>query len=302
MTANIQKNKVLAVVGPTASGKTSLSIALAHKFNGEVISADSRQIYRGLDIGTGKATAEEQQGVPHHLLDIRDIGEKYNAAEFSRDADKIITDIVNRNKLPIVAGGTFFYLDNLRGRSITAPVPPNPELRAKLETFSTEQLFAKLQNKDPEYSQKIDRHNKRKLIRALEIVKELGKVPPPQIKPSPYAWLIIGLEVDKDKLLENFARRLDEWLERGFVDEVRGLLAAGLTQDELRELGFEYTLMTEYLNGNVTLSELKEKFIQKNWQYAKRQMTWLKQDQEIKWFKPEDREAVFRLVTDFLHP
>ena len=294
------KPKVLAVVGPTASGKTALSIELAKKYDGEVISADSRQVYRGLDIGTGKVTAAEMDGVPHHLLDVADPRETYTAADWQCDATAAIEDILNRGRRPIIAGGTFFWLDLLRGKAGTAPVEPDETLRETLEQQSTEELFAELQTKDPARAATIDPSNRRRLIRALEIVEALGSVPASTSTESPYDWLVIGMDVPKETLQQNFSERIDSWLRAGFQAEVERLLADGVPRERFQELGFEYTLMLDYIDQTISLTELKEKFVQKNWQYAKRQLTWLKRDEEIEWYAPENRCAIFRRTDTFL--
>ena len=294
-----KRPKVLVVVGPTASGKTALAIALAKRFDGEVISADSRQVYKKLDIGTAKVTREEMDGVPHHLIDVVDIDSVYTANDFKRDASLTITDITKRGKLPIIAGGTFFYLDTLLER-ITAPaVAPNPELRKALEAKSTEELAAQLEQKDPQRYLTIDRKNRRRLIRALEIVHELEYVPAPRSNKSPYDTCIIGIAVNHDKLREKFTDRAKEWLKTGFKEEVESLLEQGVSRERLKEIGFEYTLMLELIDGEVTEEEFIEKFVQKNWQYAKRQMTWLKRDKSIRWFEKDDPE-IFEVVEGFL--
>ena len=176
MKKEFEKPKILVVVGPTASGKTGLAIELAKRFNGEVISADSRQVYRGLDIGTAKTTKEEMDGVPHHLIDVADPKEVYNASDFKQGAEAAIADIVARGKLPIVAGGTFFYVDILLGRVALPDVPPNEQLRKKLEEKSAAELYQELQAKDPRRAAEIDPQNKRRVIRALEIARELDYV------------------------------------------------------------------------------------------------------------------------------
>ena len=296
------KPKIIAIVGPTASGKTSLSIDIAKKFNGEVISADSRQVYTGMDIGTGKVSKEEMAGIPHHLLDIRNPDEIYTAAEFKEDAKAAISDIRSRNQIPIIAGGTFFYLDQLRGKINSAPVEPNSEFRKTLENLTNEELFSKLQVKDPERAETIDKHNRRRLERALEIVDSIGKVPAPaKSEYMPYKWLIIGVDVDKETLRNNFAKRLEGWLEAGFQGEVERLLQdRSISSTRFNEFGFEYTLMCDYLSKEISLDELKERFVQKNWQYAKRQLTWLKRDSEVEWFSPENREVILGRVEKFL--
>lgn len=294
-----KKPKVISIVGPTSSGKTTLSIKIAQYFNGEVISADSRQVYRGLDIGTGKVTEEEMEGVPHHLIDVVDVNEIYTGANFVKDANTAIATILKNGRLPIIAGGTFFYTDLLRGKMMAAPVEPDNEFRDTLERYSNEELLDLLRQKDAQRADSIDPHNRRRLVRALEIIHTLGTIPEQKTADSDYDWLIIGVEVEKEMLRKKFSIRLEEWLERGFLEEVANIEKA-TSPERFQELGFEYTLTTEFINKKITKEELFEKFIQKNWQYAKRQMTWLKRDAEIEWFEPSNTEEICQRIEKFL--
>ena len=294
-----EKAKILVVVGPTASGKTGLAIELAKRFGGEVISADSRQVYRGLDIGTAKTTKEEMDGVPHHLIDVANPMEVYNAADFKHDAETAIAEIVKRGKLPIIAGGTFFYVDILLGRVALPDVPPNEQLRKKLEEKSAAELYEELQAKDPRRASEIDAQNKRRLIRALEIARELDYVPLATKLPSPYSYMLLGVQIEKDELRERFAKRAQDWLKHGFLNEIETVLKNGVTRERLMEIGFEYKLGLELLDKKISEAEFSQKFIEKNWQYAKRQMTWLKRDKEIRWFA-KDNPEIFESVKNFL--
>ena len=295
-----QKPRVISVVGPTASGKTSLSIEIAKQFNGEVISADSRQVYKGLDIGTGKVTSEEMSGVPHHLLDIVEPDEIYTANTFVRDAKSAIDSIAGKNHVPIIAGGTFFYVDILRGKMQSAPVEPNQTFRDSLEHYSNEELLELLRSKDSRRAEDVDPDNRRRLVRALEIIESLGSVPETEEVESDYEWLMIGIDIEKEELREKFAKRLTSWLERGLLEEVHEARDT-LSHERFLELGFEYTLAAEFLDEQISKEEFFEKFVQKNWQYAKRQMTWLKRDNEIEWFKAKNHEVIFRRVEEFLN-
>ena len=287
------------VVGPTASGKTGLAVKHAKEFNGEVISADSRQVYQGLDIGTAKTTKAEMAGVTHHLIDVTDPENTYSAADFVRDSKEAIANINDRNKLPIVAGGTFFYVDALLGRTSLPEVPPNPELRDYLETKDAKILYAELQKKDPRRAASVEPENKRRIIRALEIAHELEYVPSPEKKESPFEYLIIGIQIEKEELREKFEKRARDWLEQNFLEEVKNLLDSGLDRDRLMEIGFEYRLGLELLDEEISKEEFIQKFIEKNWQYARRQMSWLKRDNEIKWFASNDPK-ISEAVKDFL--
>lgn len=287
------KPKIIVIVGPTASGKTSLSIQLAKKLNGEVVSADSRQVYKGLDLGTGKITEAEMEGIPHHLLDVVDPQETYTVADYVRDARKEISNIISQGKIPIVVGGTFFYVDALLGRSIPPEVEPNEALRAELEKKSTEELFEILKEKDPERAETIDRDNKRRLVRALEIVDAIGKVPTPKSEAF-YDATIIGISISKEKLKENIYKRLIDRLDKGMIDEVKNLHTQGLSYERMYELGIEYKYIAEYLEEKITKDEMMEQIEQKSLQYAKRQMTWLKRDTEIVWV--ESGEEALKVV------
>lgn len=296
----MKKPKIIAIVGPTASGKTSLSIELAKSFNGEIISADSRQIYRGMDIGTAKITSAEMLGVPHHLIDIIEPNETYTAVDFKNDAINAILAIQDRGHLPIIAGGTFFYLDVLRGRRQSAPVEPNLEFRKTISNLTNSELFALLKARDSRRAATIDRSNRRRLERALEVVDAMGRVPESVTIDSPYDWLIIGLKVDKGIIIKNYEKRFDDWLKAGFIKEVTSLLQSGVSRERFREIGYEYTLALDFIDNRITKQEFKQKFIEKNWQFAKRQLTWLKRDEEIEWFSPQDQETISNRVQAFL--
>ena len=296
---NGTKSKIVVIVGPTASGKTSLSINLAKKFSAEIISADSRQIYRGLDIGSGKVTKQEMKGVPHHLLDIINPTDTYTADAFKKAGSLAIEEITSRNHLPIIAGGTFFYVDTLLGRVTTPEIPPNPTLRAQLETYTTDELYSELRERDPRRASEMDPHNGRRLIRALEIVATLGAVP---VIPTdePYDVLTIGIITTKEELRARFKQRAEEWLELGLMSEVKNLLASGVSRKRLQEIGFEYLLAIELFEKNITTEEFLQKFIEKNWQYAKKQLMWLKRDETIQWFEKDDMKSISKSIQSFL--
>ncbi len=294
-----KKDKLLIIVGPTASGKTSLSIELAKKFNGEIISADSRQIYRGLDIGTGKVTADEMEGIPHHLLDVADPNDTYTVADFVRDGRSATHDIVSRGKLPIVVGGTFFYVDALLGRFIAPSVLPDPELRAKLERLDNETLFSMLKEKDPRRADDIDRHNPQRLVRALEIVAARGAVPS-HAHEELYDALTIGIDITKEQLLKNIHARLVTRIDAGMIDEVERLHANGLSYERLEGLGIEYRYIGRMLQGMIDHATMLREIETKSWQYAKRQMTWLKRDQGIVWVDKNKIEMIAERIERFL--
>jgi tRNA dimethylallyltransferase len=294
------KTKVIVIVGQTGSGKTALSLKIAQQFQGEVISADSRQVYRGLDIGTEKITEAQMEGIPHHLLSIASPEQVYTAHDFVRDAQSAIDEITRREHVPIITGGTFFYIDTLLGKVSCTPVSPDPKLRAELEAHTESELFAILQEKDPARASSIDKDNKRRLVRALEILATLPAVPPPTTRECPYEALILGIRIDKDVLRKRLRERAQHALSRGLIKETQTLLKQGVTRNRLSEIGLEYKLVLEYLDGTLVEQALLQKLEEKNWQYAKRQMVWLKRDASIQWFESEDTQGVSETVERFL--
>ena len=274
------RNKVLVIVGPTASGKSDLAVRLAKKFNGEIISADSRQVYKGLNIGTGKITRKEMQSIPHHLLDVADPKKQFSVNDFVTKATKAVTMIYHSDRLPIVVGGTGFYIDALSGRSGFPDVSPNKPLRKKLETKTAKELFRTLKKKDPRRAKNIDANNKVRLIRALEIVAKIGRVPllTPSVNRN---FVYIGLK--PDNLDQKIYKRLQK-RKAGIIREAKKLHTEGLSYKRMFELGLEYRYASMYLEGKLTREEMIEKLFVAIRQYAKRQMTWFKRNKKIKWF------------------
>jgi tRNA dimethylallyltransferase len=296
----MSKPKIVAIVGPTASGKTSLSIEIAKKFNGEVISADSRQVYRGMDLGTGKVTAAEMQGIPHHLLDVADPMDIYTGIDFKCDATRALKKITTGGHLPVIAGGTFFYLELLRGNMQAAPVQPNPEFRQTLEQYSNEELLDMLREKDTHRADTIDPNNRRRLERSLEIIHTLGAVPEVHVIESDYDWLLLGVDVPKETLHKNINTRLEARLERGMIAEVQHLLDDGVTPKRLDDFGLEYRYVLKYIQHEISYPEMCEQIETKSRQFAKRQMTWLKRYPEIRWVEPKNLEEIYQRTENFL--
>lgn len=295
----MEKPKLLVIVGPTASGKTGLSIELAKRFNGEVISADSRQVYRGLDIGSAKVTKEEMAGVPHHLLDVADPKKVYTAADFKQDASAALEDILSRGKLPIICGGTFFYIDTLLGKVSIPEVEPDEELRAELEAKDATELFAILKELDPERANNIEKENPRRLVRAIEVAKQLGSVPALTVEEPKYEVLTIGLKVDMTTHGSTLKQRLVERMDQGLIKEVETLLQSGVSHERLESLGLEYRYTSRYLRHLIDMETLIEEITNKSRQFAKRQLTWLKRDQTILWFDKKDSK-IDEVVENFL--
>src|SRR3989339_744861 len=268
----MQKEKIIIILGQTATGKSNLAVKIAKKINGEIISADSRQVYVGLDIGTGKITQKEMKGIPHHLIDIVKPKNKFTVAEYKKLAEEKIKEIISRDKTPIICGGTGFYIDAITKGVIFPKVPPNSKLRKILEKKSTEQLLKILKKLDPTRAKNIDSKNKVRLIRAIEIAKALGKVPKiTAVKPL-YKFIKIGLYLPQDKLKKKVEKRVKKMFTDGLLNEIKKLKKASISQKRLSELGFEY--------NNPTY----EKVVRGTLQYAKHQMQWFKRDKEIKWF------------------
>ena len=318
----IELPKIIAVVGPTASGKTALGIALAKKYNGEIISADSRQIYRGMDIGTAKAsieTRDERQetgpssvsrvprlmsrGIPHHLIDIKNPDENYTVAEYKRDAESAIKDILKRNKLPIIVGGTGLYvqaaLENLDIPEIEADL----ELRARIETDIQEKglavVFDELVALDPEAAYVVDPKNPRRVVRALEVALITGKPFTGQRKKSARIFdaLKLGVHILPEVLRERIDGRVDLFMQNCLAREVDALIAKyGTNCIAFDAIG--YREIIDSLKGKISIEKAIEEIKLNTWHYAKRQMTWFRRDKEIHWIESE-KEAK-KLVDDFL--
>lgn len=284
------KPRVVVICGPTATGKSDRAVELALKLNGEVVSADSRQVYKGMDLGSGKITEEEMQGITHHLLDVADpIDSKdfddstqhttnmYSVADFQKDALQVIKEIHERGKVAIVCGGTGFFIDSLLYNIQFPSVAPNEALRAKLEQLPLEQLQKQLSESDPERFSTIDIHNKVRLIRALEIVDALGSVPP-QARELRTDWNIEIEYIDRDDevLKERIIRRIHARLEQGMIEEVEELNRSGVSFPRLEQFGLEYKYIALYLQGKITHEEMIKQLNLAIWHYAKRQRTWFK--------------------------
>jgi len=286
--------KIIVVLGPTASGKSELAVKFAKKINGEVISADSRQVYKGLNIGSGKINKKEMKGIPHHCLDIASPKNVFTALDFKECAEKAIADILARGKTPIICGGTGFYIDILLGRMETAEVAPNWKLRKELEKIPAEKLFKMLKKLNPARAKNIDAKNPRRLIRAIEIAEakkkffnsRRGRAPERsegRVKELKNSFFAIGIKLPEKKLKEKIEKRVKKMLRDGLIDEVKKLRKSGLSWKRLYELGFEYKYPAMFLQGKINKTEMLEKMILENNQYAKRQMTWFKRNKDIKW-------------------
>jgi tRNA dimethylallyltransferase len=284
----INKPPIIVIAGPTASGKSDLAILLARTLNGEIISADSRQVYRGMDIGTGKVTKKEQRMAVHHLLDVASPRRQYTVAHWKKAAQKSIRDIVGRGKLPIICGGTGFWIDALVYDLAIPEVKPDANLRTRLQKLSAPALFARLQKLDPIRAGTIDQHNPVRLIRALEIILTTGAPVPPlyDIRHTPYEVLYLAISVPKETLAHRIAKRLDTRLKRGMLVEVKKLHASGVSFKKLESFGLEYRWLARYLQKKITRQEMRDGLLQDIIAYSKRQMTWFKKNPDIIWINP----------------
>ncbi|MCX6763995.1 MAG: tRNA (adenosine(37)-N6)-dimethylallyltransferase MiaA [Candidatus Moranbacteria bacterium] len=327
-------NKVIVILGPTASGKSDLAIRIAKKYNGEIISADSRQIYKYMPIGTGRVPKDKNPkseirnpkqiqnpkskdlffsgGVRHYLLDFINPKQEYNVSHFKKDTEKIIKDILGRGKLPIICGGTGFWISALTDNKIFPEVKPDKDLRKRLEKESAEKLFAKLKKLDAERASVIDKYNKIRLIRALEICKAIGRVPKLVISNSRqeknlnyklpitnYQFIQIGIDIPKEKLYQNIKARLEKRFKAGLIKEVENLRKIyKLSWKKIQSFGLAYYWIPLYLKKKLSKEELFEKIYQAERDYSKRQMTWFKKDGRIFWIK--NNQIIIPAINNFL--
>ncbi len=295
----LSKKPLVALIGPTASGKTALSLMIAEKFNGEVISADSRQVYKYMDIGTEKILPSHMKGIPHHLLDVVEPPEEFNLSDYKRLATIAITDILKRGKLPILCGGTGLYINAVIQNYEIPKVPPNPKLREELEKFARTQgataLHELLQKKDHASASHIHPNNVRYVIRALEIL-EAGKKKEPQKGESLYHVFSAGINWPREKLYERINKRVEDQLKRGLLDEIKFLLDKGYDEKLPSMSSLGYLEMIPYIKGKITLEEAMRAIQQNTRHYAKRQITWFRKYKEAHWLEPKDMEELVKLT------
>ncbi|MFA5742698.1 MAG: tRNA (adenosine(37)-N6)-dimethylallyltransferase MiaA [Candidatus Paceibacterota bacterium] len=286
MKKNKNNKKMIVIVGPTASGKTGLSIKLAKVFGGEIISADSRQVYKQMDIGTAKASKKEMAGIPHHLLDVASPKKKFTVAQYRKLGIKALNAIFKKNKLPIVCGGTGFYVQALIDGIVMPEVKPDWKLRKDLEQKTVEELYQMIKKLDPRRAGNIDKKNPRRLIRAIEISITTKKpIPTIKMNPLPYPVLLLGAQKDPEKLKKDIEKRFYLWLKQGLLNEIKNLYKSGLSWKRIEEFGMHYRAFALYLQGKITREEAEKRSLKELWQYTKRQTTWFKRDQRIIWVK-----------------
>lgn len=316
-------NKLIVILGPTSSGKSSLAIKLARKFNGEIISADSRQVYHGMDLGTGKVpisyglpgkTSTKSRipskdgiysgGIRHHLLDVASPKKQFTVDQFRSLTKNAIVQIVNEGKMPFLVGGSVFYIYSVIDDLQIPKVKPNLNLRKKLEKLSAKQLFTKLVKLDPHRAANIDQFNKRRLIRALEInLQTKSPVPTIALRPSEArgeATLLLGLNKPRQEINKLIDKRVDMRLKQGMIAEVKRLLKSGITHKRLQSFGLEYKYISLYLQKKLTQTQMVSQLKSAIHHFAKRQMTWWKKDQRIHWIKNQQKAS--SLIKNFLKP
>ncbi|MBO1101836.1 tRNA (adenosine(37)-N6)-dimethylallyltransferase MiaA [Enterococcus hirae] len=300
--------KVLVIVGPTAVGKTALSVELAKKFNGEIISGDSLQVYKKLDIGTAKIKTSEMEGIPHHLIDIIEPNETYSVADFQKAGRKLITEITERGRLPMIVGGTGLYIQSLlydfqlgaKEESVTAVRKKYEELA---ETLSKKELWEYLKTKDPLAAEKIHWNNQRKVIRALEVFEVTGySITTPQEEPARlYDYCMIGLNTERALLYQRINQRVDSMLEEGLLEEVRFVYELGEVQ---ASQGIGYKEFYPYFKGEESLENVVEQLKMNSRRYAKRQLTWFRNRLDAHWFdllaESSSMEQIDQLIRTWL--
>jgi tRNA dimethylallyltransferase len=293
--------KLVVILGTNASGKSDLGIRLARHFGGEIVSADSRQVYRGLDLGSGKINAAQAALVKHHLIDVADVSDSYSLAQYQRAAYDAIDSIAGLGKLPFLVGGTGLYISAIVEGYELVDVPPNEQLRLELENLSPAQLSDRLENLDPVAARRIDPNNPRRLIRAIEIAAA-GLSSHAGRKSSPrYECLQLGLTWPREILLERIDKRLRERLSRGLLDEVAGLRSRGVSDLRLDKLGLEYRYVARYLRGELhSLEELRVQLGTAIRQFAREQLTWFKRDRRIIWL--DSSKNYFQQACELIGP
>ena len=311
--ADLSKPRVVAVGGPTASGKTALSVALARAFDGEIINADSMQIYKNLDVGTAKPSAEERQGIPHYLLDFLSPETPYSVADFTAAADPLIRDITARGRLPLVVGGTGLYITSLLSGMAFAPEKTDPAIRARLQARADTEggaaLYAELQRVDPDYAAQVHPNNLPRVIRALELFEATGRRMSDQRREArpaetPYHALCLCLTCrDRAVLYSRIDRRVDEMVENGVLDEARQVYDH---RDAYRTAAqaIGYKEFFPYFEGTANLTECTERLKQATRNYAKRQLTWFRRQNDAAWLYLDEEDVTERactLVRAFLH-
>ena len=300
----MDKPKVIVICGPTASGKTALSIELAKKINGEIISSDSMQIYKDMNIGTAKPTQEEMQGIQHYLLDFVEPNQRYSVAEYKKDAENAIEKILSKGKIPIVVGGTGLYVDSLiygiEYQDIKLDEEYRKELEKRVEAEGLEELYNEAQKIDPQSIEKISRNDKKRILRILEIYKATGKNKTEQEIESrkngvKYDYKVFAINMEREKLYERINMRVDIMIENGLIEEVENLLKK-YNEFPTAMQGLGYKEVVEYLQGKISKEEMIEKIKRETRRYAKRQLTWFRKNKQTIWIGPHDLQKILNEI------
>lgn len=299
------KENLFILIGPTAIGKTDLSIKLAQMMNGEIISADSMQIYKYMNIGSAKVTKEEMQEVPHHLIDNVYPDEDFTVANYKNHATTLISNINKEGRLPIIAGGTGLYINSIVYNLQFTEVPPSESIRNQLELLSNEDLYKELENIDNTSANKLNVNDRKRVIRALEIYKSTGKTMSEynkdfRMENQDYNLVMIGLNMDRARLYDRINRRVDVMINSGLIDEVKGLLEMGYNKNLVSMQGIGYKEIIMYLEEEISLDESIALIKQKSRNYAKRQLTWFRRDERIKWMNLDDYSNLEKLSKDII--
>ncbi len=292
-------DKLIVIVGPNASGKSALAVAIAKKFHGQVVSADSRQVYKGMNIGSGKITKKEMAGIPHYLLDVASPRSVFTVTRYRKLALAAVKKIQGSGGVPIICGGTGFYIQSVVDGTIIPEVKPDWKLRRQLEKIPAGKLFAMLKKLDPDRAKTIEAQNPRRLIRAIEIVKTTKK-PVPELKkqPLPYKILMIGVKKSDKELKKLIKIRTQKRLAAGMVKEIQKLKNSGLSWKKIEDFGLEYRAGAQFLQKKITRQQMVETIEKEDWQYAKRQTTWFNRDKRVRWIKTPAQ--ALKLAKDYL--
>ncbi|MBO8170915.1 MAG: tRNA (adenosine(37)-N6)-dimethylallyltransferase MiaA [Bacillaceae bacterium] len=298
-----EKENLMVIIGPTAVGKTALSLELARQFDAEIISGDSMQVYRGMDIGTAKATPEERAVVPHHLIDIRDPDEEFSVADFQRLAIPLITELNQKGKLPMIVGGTGLYIEAVTHQFKFARAGQDENIRHKYrriaEEYGKEVLHQQLARIDPQTAERLHPNDVKRVIRALEIYELTGKTMSEyqeRERESPYNLLMIGLTMERKQLYHRINQRVDIMMEQGLGDEVKKLLESGYSPQLTSMQGLGYKELVPYINGEIPLEDAVQTIKKRTRQFAKRQLSWFRRMKEVEWFDVTDRSQWDRIV------
>ena len=300
-------NKIVVIAGPTASGKSRIGVDLARKFNGEIISCDSMQVYKYMDIGTAKITREEMQGIPHHMISVADPLKDYSVGEYAKAAEIAIKDVISIGKVPFIVGGSGLYIDSILYPLTFGSNKNNSirlELQRELEENGAEYMHAKLAAIDPEDAEKIHPNNTKRVLRALEIYQVTGNCKSEMkevVKPMKYDCLMIALDIDREELYCNINNRVDKMMQDGLLDEISKLNTMGIDFSKQSMQAIGYKEFENYFNGTISIDDTVE-IIKKNTRnYAKRQITWLKRYKFAKWLSSKEVEEIVNSVSMFLN-